>query len=88
MRSDLSKTISKWLTARGCEVFLCDAYILFTLEGFWGALYLKQTRSEKLADRLKKKIQKMADWSYAEVVWGGKSSNWSKVRDELEGILG
>lgn len=88
MKDELDKTITRWLTRHGCEVFVSGADIVFVIEGFWGVLHLKQTRSEKLTDRLKKKLQKLGDWSYSEVVWGGKSSNWTKVKDELEELLG
>lgn len=76
--------INKFLKKFGVIVFQKDSFIIFLKEGFWGVLYVKPSRRAPFKMAEKKKMEKMDAWSFARVVYGGKNSNWPKIKKELE----
>lgn len=94
--SDVQAKIIRYLKSKGCIVYKLQAGpgipqgapdVLFLLEGFYGAIELKATKRSKFQPHQKETIEKLNNWSWARVVWGGADSNWPEVRAELEELL-
>lgn len=96
LESDLQAKIIKWLRSQGCVVFKYQQNattraalpdIFFVKDGFWGAIEVKKTKSSPFRPGQKEMVAKLDLMSWAKIVWGGKTSNWSEVQTELKEIL-
>lgn len=78
-------SITKWLRAKGAVVSCSpEDFVIFLKEGFWGVLYVKPRKGSSMKQKNKQLIEKLNEWSFARVVWGGKDSNWPEVKKELD----
>lgn len=93
MEAKLQSEIIKYLKKRGCYVIKTKPGpgtpvgcpdIIFLLDGFWGALEVKASKTSPYQPLQKEALQKLNNWSWAKRV---DPSNWIEVRKELEGIL-
>ena len=76
--------ITRWLRAKGAVVSCTpEDFVIFLLVGFWGVLCVKPRKGSSIKTKNKQLIEKLNEWSFARVVWGGKSSNWPEVKAEL-----
>jgi len=91
--SDLQSKIRKYLKSKGCYVLVIRPQpgipdgcsdIIFMLEGFWGAIEVKDTPKAKWQPLQKETLEKFNAWS-----WGKRvdPTNWLEVKNELENIL-
>lgn len=85
---EIKKKIIKWLKSKKCIVFeIDDAAVVFFLEGFYGFIEVKKTKTSPRRPGQEAFVRKMDEWSWAKIVWGGKNTNWPEVQDELKEIL-
>lgn len=76
--------ITRWLRAKGAVVSCApEDFVIFLKEGFWGVLCVKPRKGSPMKPKNKQLIEKLNEWSFARVVWGGKNSNWPEVKAEL-----
>lgn len=92
----LQAKVIRYLKSKGCFVMKVQASpgvprgtadVFACKEGFYLFLEIKASRNSKHQPGQDAFIAKMAEWSYARFVWGGKDSNWPAVKAELEAIL-
>lgn len=95
VESSLQSKIRKYLKDKGCYVIKTrpDARastptgcpdIIFMLEGFWGAIEVKDSPTAKYQPLQKEVLELFNTWSWARRV---DPTNWAEVRSELERIL-
>lgn len=95
VESILQAKIRKYLEDKGCYVLKTrpDARggaptgcpdILFMLEGFWGAIEVKDSPSAPYRPLQEETLAQLEEWSWARRV---DPTNWEEVRGELERIL-
>lgn len=91
--SDLQQKITKWLRSQKCFVWKMQqnattqagvSDLFFCLEGFYGFIEVKASKSAKRRPGQETFVKKMNEWSYARVVW---PENWPEVQKELKEIL-
>lgn len=93
VESDLQSDISSYLRGKGCYVLVLNprpgipkgcSDIIFMLEGFWGAIEVKDSPKAKWQPLQKETLDKFDIWS-----WGRRvdPSNWPEVQAELEAML-
>lgn len=91
--STLQSNIRKYLKSKSCYVLVIRpqpgipdgmADILFMLEGFWGAIEVKDGPKAKYQPLQKETLEKFDEWSWARRV---DPTNWPEVRQELEKML-
>lgn len=94
--SDLQQKITKWLRSQKCFVWKMQqnattqvgvSDLFFCKEGFYGFIEVKKTKSSPRRPGQEAFVKKMDEWSWAKIVWGGKTSNWPEVQEELKEIL-
>lgn len=93
VESRLQSNIRTYLKGKGCYVLVIRPQpgipdgcsdIIFMLEGFWGAIEVKDSRAAKYQPLQKETLAKLDAWSFARRV---DPTNWPNVREELERIL-
>lgn len=95
VESILQAKIRTYLKDKGCYVLKTrpDARggaptgcpdILFMLEGFWGAIEVKDSPAAPYRPLQKETLAQLDEWSWARRV---DPFNWEEVKDELERIL-
>lgn len=95
VESRLQAKIRTYLKAKGCYVLKTrpDARggaptgcpdILFMLEGFWGAIEVKDGPKAPYRPLQKETLEMFDEWSWARRV---DPTNWPVVREELDRIL-
>lgn len=91
--SRLQSEIRKYLKSKGCDVLIIkpqpgipDGWedITFFLEGFWGTIEVKASKTAPYRPLQKERLEKHSKWSWARGVY---PENWQEVKAELEGIL-
>lgn len=91
--SNLQSNIRKYLKSKGCYVLVIRPQpgipdgcsdILFMLEGFWGAIEVKDSPTAKWQPLQKETLEKFDNWSWARRV---DPTNWDTIKQELEGML-
>lgn len=91
--SNLQSNIRKYLKSKGCYVLVLTGVpgipdgctdIIFMLEGFWGAIEVKASRTSPYQPLQKETLAKFDAWSWARRV---DPTNWLEVRAELEAML-
>lgn len=91
--SALQSTIRKYLKSKGCYVLVIRPQpgipdgcsdIVFLLEGFWGAIEVKDSPTAKYQPLQKETLEKFNAWSWAKRV---DPTNWATIREELELML-
>ena len=94
--SNLQTKIIRYLKSKGCYVIKTQAGpgvpqgcpdIFFFIDGFYGAIEVKAAKSSAFRPHQKETIERLNDWSWARVVYGGKASNWPETRSELDVLL-
>lgn len=89
----LQSEVIKYLKGRGCYVIKTKPGVgipkgcpdvIFMLEGFWGAIECKTSRTATYQALQEETLEKFNEWSWAEAVY---PENWQEVRAELEAIL-
>lgn len=91
--SNLQSNIRKYLRSKGCYVLVIRPQpgipdgcsdIIFMLEGFWGAIEVKDSPRARWQPLQKETLEKLDAWS-----WGKRvdPTNWPEVRAELESML-
>lgn len=88
----LQSEIIKWLRSRKCFVMKCGgggvpagtADIFFCIEGFYGFIEVKKSKTAKFQPLQPEFLDKIAKWSWSRAVY---PENWDEVRAELENIL-
>lgn len=94
--ADLQAKIIKHLKKQGCIALKYPqnattiagvSDIFFCKEQFYGFIEVKKTRTSKRRPGQKEFVDKINEWSWAKIVWGGEDSNWPEVQRELEEIL-
>lgn len=92
----LQDTVIKYLKTKGCVVLKVPASpgvpkgfpdVLALKEGLWLAIEVKASKSSKFQPGQQAMLKKLGEWSYAYVAYGGKNSNWPKLKLELDSIL-
>lgn len=87
------QSIIKWLRSKKCVVIknqqnattkIGVADLVFFLEGFYGFIEVKKSKTARLQVGQKEFIEKMNDWSWAKIVY---PENWEETKTELEEIL-
>lgn len=93
IESKLQSKIRLYLKSRGCYVLVIKPQpgipdgmsdILFMIEGFWGAIEVKNSPGAKYEPLQKETLALFDSWSWARRV---DPTNWPMVREELEVIL-
>jgi len=93
IESKLQSDIRKYLRSKGCYVLVLNprpgvpkgcSDIIFMLEGFWGAIEVKDSPTASWQTLQKETLEKFNDWS-----WGKRvdPTNWYETRAELEAML-
>lgn len=91
--SNLQSKIRTYLKDKGCYVLVIRPQpgipdgmsdILFMLEGFWGAIEVKDSPTAGWRPLQKETLEQFDTWSWARRV---DPTNWKEVRGELERIL-
>ncbi len=93
VESDLQSNIRKYLKSKGCYVLVIRPQpgipdgcpdIIFMIDGFWGAIEVKDGPKAKWQPLQRETLEKLDIWS-----WGARvdPTNWSIIRQELEGML-
>lgn len=89
----LQSIIVKYLKDKGCYVIKTKPGpgipvgcpdVIFLLEGFWGALEIKNKAKAHYQPLQKEALELLSSWSWAKVV---HPENWLEIRQELESIL-
>lgn len=92
--ADFQSKIIKYLRSKKCFVWKMQqnattqagvADIFFCIEGFYGFIEVKKSKSAKRRPGQKEFIEKMDGWSWARIVWPGEC--WENTKKELEEIL-
>lgn len=93
VESRLQSNIRAYLKTKGCYVMVIKPQpgipdgcsdIIFMLEGFWGALEVKDSPKAAYQPLQKETLEKFNTWSWARRV---DPSNWPNIKEELENIL-
>jgi len=93
IESRLQSAIRKYLKDKGCYVLVIKPQpgipdgmtdILFMLEGFWGAIEVKNSPKAKYQPLQMETLLKFNEWSWARRV---DPSSWPDVKAELEAML-
>jgi len=93
IEAKLQSEIVKWLRHKGCYVIKTKPGvgvpvgcpdILFMIEGFWGGIETKRSKSAPFQPLQKETLKKLDAWSWAKRV---DPSNWDIIKEELEIIL-
>lgn len=95
IESILQSKIRKYLKDKGCYVLKTrpDARggaptgcpdILFMLEGFWGAIEVKDSPKAPYRPLQRETLELFNNWSWAKRV---DPTNWKEIKEELERIL-
>ena len=88
----LQSTIMAFLKSKGCVVAKMQAGpgvpkgmsdIAWWAPGTAGFIEVKATKSSKRQVGQEAFVKKMNEWLRADIVWGGKNSNWPEVKAEL-----
>lgn len=91
--AQFQKQVSSWLKKHGCEVFkmtpgagIPDSTedLLFLVDGFWGFLECKKSKTAKHRPGQDKTVARHNEMSYSRFVW---PEIWPEVQKELEEIL-
>lgn len=91
--SDLQKIIIKYLRSKGCYVIkhnagpgvpVGTADLSFYIEGCYGFIEVKASKSSKVQPLQHNFINRMNEWSWARFVY---PENWDEVKAELEEML-
>lgn len=91
--STLQSNIRKYLKSKGCFVLVIKPQpgipdgtpdIIFMLEGFWGAIEVKNSPKAKYQPLQLETLTMFNEWSWARRV---DPVNWPEVRAELESVL-
>jgi len=89
----LQSEIIKWLKKKGCYVIKHNAGagvpmgcpdLSFYLEGCYGFIEVKASKTAKYQPLQKETLTKLDDWSWAKRV---DPSNWDEIKAELEQML-
>lgn len=88
----LQSEIIKYLKAKGCYVMKCGgagvptgtADVFFCIEGFYGFIEVKASKTSKFQPLQREFLEKMNNWSWAKAVY---PENWSSIKEELDKIL-
>lgn len=89
----LQSKIIKYLKSKGCYVIKNNAApgvpvgcpdLSFYIEGFYGFIEVKASKTSKFQPLQKEAVAKLDSWSWAKVVY---PENWEEIQQELEGIL-
>ena len=93
VESKLQSTVIKFLRHKGCYVIKTRPGVgtptgcpdvIFMLEGFWGGIECKASKTAPYQPLQKETLDKLNNWSWAKRV---DPSNWDAIKEELEGIL-
>jgi Holliday junction resolvase len=93
VESRLQANIRKYLKEKGCYVLVIRPQpgipdgcsdIIFMIEGFWGALEVKDSPTAPYRPLQKETLDKLDQWSWAKRV---DPMTWPEIRQELESIL-
>lgn len=91
--SKLQKQIAVWLRSKGCFVMVIQPQsgipsgtsdIFFCIEGFYGFIECKASKSSPFQPLQKEFVAKIDKWSWAKVIW---PENWLEIKAELELII-
>jgi len=93
MEAEVQKRLIKFLKKKGCFVIktkpgtgtpLGTPDIIFLLEGFWGVIECKRSKSAPFRPLQKEQLERLGEWSYARVAY---PENVDEIEAELERIL-
>lgn len=93
LESNLQSKIRNYLEDKGCYVLVITigpgiptgcSDIIFMLEGFWGAIEVKDSPKAKYQPLQEETLEKFNEWSWARRV---DPTNWPDVKVELEAML-
>lgn len=93
IESKLQSEIRRYLKTKGCYVLVIRPQpgipdgmsdILFMLEGFWGAIEVKDKPEAKYQPLQKETLEMFDEWSWARRV---DPISWLEVKKELERML-
>ena len=89
----LQTNIIKYLKSKKCFVMKLTVVpgvptgtsdVFFCLEGFYGFIEVKASKTAPFRPLQPEFISKMNEWSWAKAVY---PENWSRIKDELDTIL-
>ncbi len=93
IESSLQSEIRRYLKSKGCYVLVTKPQpgiptgcpdIIFMVEGFWGAIEVKDKSTAKYQPLQKETLDLFNEWSWAKRV---DPTNWLIVRAELDKML-
>ncbi len=93
IEGNLQSEIRRYLKGRGCYVLVIRPQpgipdgcsdIIFMLEGFWGAIEVKDKPTAKYQPLQKETIDKFNEWSWAR---RADPTTWPTVKQELDDML-
>lgn len=88
----LQSEIIKYLKSKGCFVMKCGgagvptgtADVFFCIEGFYGFIEVKASKTSKFQPLQREFLEKMNNWSWAKAVY---PENWLEAKAELDKML-
>lgn len=93
LEKDFQAKVIKYLRSKGCFVRKMQqnattqvgvADVFFCIEGFYGFIECKKSKTAKLRPGQKEFIDKMNSWSWAKICY---PENWEEIRKELDSII-
>lgn len=91
--SDFQSKVLKYLRSKGCIAWkmqqnattrLATPDILFVIDGFWGCIECKASKTSKFQPGQKEMVEKLDKWSWARVAY---PQNWPEIKAELDKVL-
>lgn len=93
LEKDFQAKVIKYLRSKGCFVRKMQqnattasgvADVFFCIEGFYGFIECKKSKTAKLRPGQKEFIDKMNSWSWAKICY---PENWEETMEELDSII-
>lgn len=93
LERDFQAKVIRYLRSKGCFVRKMPqdattargvADVFFCIEGFYGFIECKKSKTAKLRPGQKEFIDKMNDWSWAKICY---PENWDEIKKELDKII-
>lgn len=93
LEKDFQSKVVKYLRSKKCFVWKMQqnsttqagvADVFFCIEGFYGFIECKRSKTAKIRPGQKEFIEKMNNWSWAKICY---PENWEETKKELDAIL-
>lgn len=93
LEKDFQAKVIKYLKSKGCFTWKMQqnattkagvADVFFCIEGFYGFIECKKSKTAKLRPGQKEFIEKINNWSWGKICY---PENWDETKKELDAIL-